>query len=178
MLRAILDTCVLYSQLLRDVLLRLAAAGLYEPVWSPDILEELRRHIPTPPDKAERTIALMQSAFPLATVTIPPESLDNLQTHPKDRHVLAAAIRASASLIVTHNVRDFPPDALAPHKIEAWTPDRFLTSLLQQDPKRVLAVLRYMSSILHSPPLTPRELAEALLPLTPEFSQQAQALLD
>jgi hypothetical protein len=44
---------------------------------------------------------------------------------PGDRHVLAAAIRGRADVIVTRNLRDFPPDRLAPYGIEAQHPDTF-----------------------------------------------------
>lgn len=53
---------------------------------------------------------------------------------PKDRHVLAAAICACADVIVTINLRDFPPKAIAAFGIEAQHPDEFILHLLDLEP--------------------------------------------
>lgn len=45
---------------------------------------------------------------------------------PDDRHVLAAAIRCHAQVIVTQNLKDFPPAGLEPFGIEAQHPDLFV----------------------------------------------------
>lgn len=60
---------------------------------------------------------------------------------PNDRHVLAAALEAGASVIVTHNLRHFPPAALAPHDLRAEAPDAFLTALHLTQPALVGAVV-------------------------------------
>lgn len=44
---------------------------------------------------------------------------------PDDRHVLAAAIKAGAQVIVTRNLKDFPETDLQPWDIEAQSPDAF-----------------------------------------------------
>jgi len=53
---------------------------------------------------------------------------------PKDRHVLAAAVRGNADAMVTANLKDFPPTALAPYELEALHPDEFLLDQLALDP--------------------------------------------
>ena len=45
---------------------------------------------------------------------------------PKDRHVLAAAIRSRARVIVTLNLRDFPESSLSQYGIAAQHPDDFI----------------------------------------------------
>lgn len=52
---------------------------------------------------------------------------------PKDRHVLAAAVAASAAVIVTDNSKDSPKGSLAPFGVKALTADEFLSELLQPD---------------------------------------------
>ena len=65
------------------------------------------------------------------------QQLSNHQINEKDRHVLAAAIRAKVEVIVTFNVRHFGPEHLAPWGISAVTPDQFLLSLLGLQPMLV-----------------------------------------
>ena len=60
---------------------------------------------------------------------------------PKDWHVLACAIQARASLILTYNLSDFPDSALAPHGIRALHPTAFLRDIRARDGERVRQVL-------------------------------------
>lgn len=53
---------------------------------------------------------------------------------PDDRHVLAAAIKAHTSVIVTFNLRDFPVEVLAVHHIRAVHPDDFAVGLSEAEP--------------------------------------------
>ena len=54
-----------------------------------------------------------------------------------DRHVLAAAIAAQVSVIVTFNLSDFPQAALLPYGVRALHPDAFLIELLDAAPGSV-----------------------------------------
>ncbi|MDP9797485.1 hypothetical protein J2S43_005997 [Catenuloplanes nepalensis] len=108
---AFLDTCVLYPAYLCDTLLRLAEASAYRPLWSADVLGELRRNLierGLHPDRVDRRIAHMTRAFPDALVTGYESLVDGMTNHHKDRHILAASVRAGAEVIVTFNLRDFP----------------------------------------------------------------------
>ncbi|WP_225994915.1 PIN domain-containing protein [Streptomyces arboris] len=92
MQRVVLDTCVLYPNYLRDTLLRLAEAELYEPLWSADILDELTRNVAERigPLKAKGLVDAMAGAFPESLVTGYAALLSAMTNDPKDRHVLAA----------------------------------------------------------------------------------------
>ena len=99
---------------LTGVLLELAEARLYRPIWSKDIHEEWIRAVTRSrpdiaPEKLERRRAAMDRALPDACVSgyqrlIPAIELPD----PDDRHVVAAAIRAKAQVIVTFNEKRFP----------------------------------------------------------------------
>ena len=125
---ALLDSCVLYPARLRDLLLSLAATGLYRPIWSDIIHEEwMNSVLANRPDltraQLEATRSAMDRAFPAASVSgfeslIPALILPD----PDDRHVLAAALHARAELIITVNLKDFPTAALTPHRIVAAIP--------------------------------------------------------
>ena len=64
-----------------------------------------------------------------------------MTNHPKDRHVLAAAVRCHAEVIVTHNVKDFPRTALEPYSITVLGPSTFLRNLYEIDPEFVADTL-------------------------------------
>jgi hypothetical protein len=68
----------------------------------------------------------MEAAFPEALVTGHEPLIERMRNDPKDRHVLAAAVRANADAIVTCNGRDFPRACLDPYGIEKISPERFL----------------------------------------------------
>lgn len=128
-MRVLLDTCVLYPPMLRDFLLALAARGLFQPLWSDGIAAEWL-HLAAR-DGAEGVPALlgrMAARWPEGKVAPgDPLVLDLPDT--ADRHVLAAAIAGRADLILTANLRDFPPRVLGPHGLRAQSPDDFAMDL-------------------------------------------------
>lgn len=68
----------------------------------------------------------MDTAFEGAKVTGHECLVTSMTNDATDRHVLAAAVRCGAHVIVTHNVRHFPPASVAPYDIGVITPDDFL----------------------------------------------------
>lgn len=82
---------------------------------------------------------------------------------PDDRHVLAAAIRCGASVIVTFNEKDFPQTALAPFGIEAQHPDLFIDNLFDLDAAAVVSAAQKQRAQLKSPPLDVDHHLDALL---------------
>jgi predicted nucleic acid-binding protein len=156
---ALLDANVLYPAPLRDLLLQLAFAGLFQARWSADIDGEWTRNLlaarPELASQIALTRATMHRALPDALVTGYRSRITALSLpDPDDRHVLAAAITAAADAIVTYNLRDFPAAALAPYGIEAQHPDAFLQSFIIAMPSQVLAAVGDCLSRLTRPPVT------------------------
>ncbi|MFI6129060.1 PIN domain-containing protein [Micromonospora sp. NPDC051141] len=143
MIVAVLDACVLVPSVLADTLLRCAEQGLYRPLWTQEILDEVRRNLPPSVlgAKAERRVEVMREHFPTAMVSGYEHLIAEMVNDRKDRHVLAAAVAADAELIVTANLRDFPDHALAPYAIEVLHPDDFLCMLLDDDPERITDIV-------------------------------------
>ncbi|WP_167646338.1 RSP_2648 family PIN domain-containing protein [Mameliella alba] len=139
-MKVLLDTCVLYPTVMREVLLGAARAGLYTPLWSERILEEWARAArklgPEGEAQARAEIALVRAAWPRAEVTYPP-SLEKRLWLPdaNDTHVLAAAIAGHADVIVTMNASDFPRNVLAEEGLSRADPDGFLLGFHQAQPE-------------------------------------------
>lgn len=106
---AILDTCVLAPMPLCDTLLRLAEDPAFHiPRWTDDILRELRSTLVRMgynESQATRRVTAMETAFEDARVTGYECLVASMTNDPKDRHVLAAAVRCGAHAIITDNVR-------------------------------------------------------------------------
>lgn len=153
------DACVLYPASIRDLLIRLAGTGLFQARWTNRILDECFGSIvaarPELEGKLDRTRQLMEKALPDARVTNY-EGLTAGLTLPdeNDRHVLAAAIRSGARVIVTTNLRHFPAEALSRYDVEAQHPDAFVLSLLSFDPDVVLGAITGQANSLRNPPCT------------------------
>ncbi len=154
---ALLDANVLVPYTLTDVLLRLAEAGLYRPLWSTSILAEAERtlvhlHPAIAADALHDRIAAMDQFFPDAAVTGWEEIVGSLTLpDPDDRHVLAAAIVGGADTIVTANLRDFPEPTLARFNIVATHPDDFLLDQWDLEPRLAEQVLDDIIDARHNP---------------------------
>lgn len=138
--RILLDACVIFPTVMREVLLGLAQAELYEPLWSDRILEEWVRATRRLGDGAEviaRTeVAVMRDQFPKACVET--GETDTLWLpDPDDIHVLAAGIAGQADVLVTKNISDFPTRVLGQYGILRRDPDGFLIGLLEDHPEVV-----------------------------------------
>ncbi|KPQ07188.1 MAG: PIN domain [Rhodobacteraceae bacterium HLUCCA12] len=135
--RALLDTCVLYPPILRDFLLALAARGVFQPLWSDAIAAEWL-HLARRDGAADvpAILARMRARWPAGCVAPGDPALLDLPDR-GDRHVLAAAIAGHAHLIVTANLRDFPPRALGPYGLHARSPNDFVMDLWLAAPSTV-----------------------------------------
>ena len=160
---AVLDACVLYPPSLRDLLMWLATIAAYEARWTEEIHAEWTRNVLADhPDvtqaQLDRTRRLMSVAVPEGLVSgyevrIPTLSLPDAN----DRHVVAAAMEASATVIVTFNLSDFPNAILRGYGIQALHPDVFLSALFDQDAELFLRGVEAHRGSLKNPPKTVQE---------------------
>jgi predicted nucleic acid-binding protein len=138
-MKVVLDACVLFPTVMREMLLGAAAAGGFAPLWSARILEEWARATRRLPEGAEAIargeIAALRARWPGAEVS---EDADLEATlalpDPADRHVLATAIAGEAEVLLTLNRADFPTRTLGRHGILLREPDGFLTEMHAEGP--------------------------------------------
>lgn len=162
------DACVLYPAPLRDLLMRLALTDLFRAKWTDEIHEEWIRNVlivrkDLTRAQLEYTRDLMNTHVRDCLVTNYESLIPALQLpDDNDRHVLAAAIRAGADLIVTYNLRDFPESALAKWGIEAQHPDDFVTHLLDLDTSAVCTAVKNQRAALRNPALSVDDLLTVL----------------
>lgn len=145
-MKALLDTCVLYPTVMREILLAVARTGAFQPIWSDRILEEWARAArklgPMGEPQARAEIALLARDWPNAMVTWPPSLESRLYLpDPADVHVLAAAIAGSADTLITLNARDFPRHTLTEEGLTRQSPDEFLYAFWLADPQGVAAAV-------------------------------------
>ena len=143
-MRVLIDACVLYPTVLREITLGVAETGAFTPLWSARILEEWARAARARADEevARGEIALLRAAHPEAEVAVPDGADAGLWLPDADDvHVLAAAIAGRADAILTLNLKDFPTRVLAGHGILRRDPDGFLTEAYHEAPEAVGAVV-------------------------------------
>ena len=156
---AVYDACVLYPAPLRDLLMWLALSGRFRARWTQEIHGEWKRNLlknrtDLTMEQLDRTSELMDRAIPDACVCDYEALITGLSLpDPNDRHVLAAAIRCGAGVIVTFNLKDFPDTCLAPYGVEAQHPDEFVENLFHLDPAAVIAAAQRQRQQLKFPPM-------------------------
>jgi predicted nucleic acid-binding protein len=165
---AMYDACVLYPAPLRDLLMHLALTDTFRARWTDLIHEEwIRNLLENRPDltreQLNRTRDLMNAHIRDCLVTGFEPLIAGIELPDAgDRHVLAAAIRAGADVIVTFNLDDFPAGCLEPYGIEAQHPDDFITYLLDLHPGAVCAAAKRHRESLHKPTKTVPEYLDCL----------------
>jgi hypothetical protein len=106
----------------------------------------------------------MDSAVPGCLVTDYEPLIEGLHLPDvDDRHVLAAAIKCNASVIVTFNLKDFPKSALEAFDIEPLHPDDFVADLWDIDQAAVLEAAQRQRASLKNPPHSARQYLDKLL---------------
>ncbi|MEU2198935.1 PIN domain-containing protein [Isoptericola sp. NPDC019482] len=165
---ALLDANALVPFALTDTLLRLAERDLYRPVWSEKILDEARRailrvHPEISPSRVDARLRAMNEVFDDACVTGWEPLLEGLELPDRDdRHVLAAAIRGRAEVVVTANLSDFPDQMLNPLGLHAVSPDDFLLDQLDLDPSSTLEALAAQAGAMRRPPASIEDVLSSL----------------
>ncbi len=165
---AVLDASVLYPAPLRDTLLQLAAHRAYQPRVSQQIHDEwlnalLRNRPKLNRQKLERTRELINSVDENCLVVGYEPIIGQVSLPDKDdRHVLAVAIHAKASIIITNNLKHFPEKITSTYNVTAVSPDNFICSLINEDRNLVCQALREQRIQLRNPPKSVPELLETL----------------
>ena len=172
-MKVLIDACVLYPTVLREIVVGCAKAGLMEPVWSPRILEEwaraVARNIPDQAAVARGEIAMLRAHFPTSEIDIDPNLVAQLYLpDPDDRHVLAAAIGGGVDGIMTQNLRDFPASSVNEFAIWVRSPDQILRGVFDEYPDvidRVVSAVHQRAVQLSGQPIDQRKmLKKARLP--------------
>lgn len=163
---AIVDACVLVQAAVRDTLLRLFERRLFLARWTDEIIAEtvrtLRGKLGRTEEQTDYLVSELRAHFPDAWIEPGYQELIPVMSNPeKDRHVLAAAVKASCELIVTYNLKDFPEESLKPHGIDVKHPDEFLIDLYHIDSEIVVHELHQQGAELKKP----RRISEVLASL-------------
>ncbi|TDC97309.1 PIN domain-containing protein [Actinomadura sp. 7K507] len=164
----IYDANALYGNTLRDLLVRIAQASMVQAKWTNQILDEMLGNLAADrPDIAHEKLArlrqLMNSAVRDCLVEGHEPLIEGLKLpDPNDRHVLAAAIKAGAQVIVTSNLRDFPASDLEVWGLEARSPDDFVLDQIDLDDRVVWACVQQIVDSRVNPPETIEDVLDAL----------------
>jgi predicted nucleic acid-binding protein len=170
--RAVLDANVLVPILSCDLLLTAARHQLFQPVWSPTILEEVTRNIiainpDLDPERLRARIAAMSNAFPSASLSEwePVPSVVN----EKDQHVLGVAVASEADLVVTEDAQ-LRQQLRVDGRITARRLDDFLESQATDDPEGWAGVVETMARRRRNPPIEPVMLLASIERGHPRFA--------
>lgn len=162
----VLDANVLYGIEVTDLLATMATRRLFQPHWSSQIMEEVRRNLGLRVDldraAIDRRLDLMNSALPDALAEVPTSLIDAMPVNDKDRHVLALAVHVGAPTIVTDNLQDFPAEACEPFDVEAVSADTFVLHQVHLYLGDVLASIDAMAERRRRHPKTRAEIIDRL----------------
>lgn len=170
----VLDACVLIPGSLRDILFRAAKAELYRLSLTEDILEEVRRnlvnknHMMTE-EQGKHLLNEIRKNFKTNFATRHTSLIHSMPINEKDRHVLAAAVASNSAIIVTQNLKDFPPHLLKPLQVEALSADDFLVHQFSLYDEIMVDILQQHVDESKRPHLTMQQALENLRIHAPKF---------
>lgn len=164
--KAVLDTNVIYPVIIRDLLFWFAHYDLYTPKWSKHIFDEWKSVLKrkgVSEEEARKRIQKANQAFPDALVQNYDALIKSLELpDEKDCHVLAAAIKSNANVIVTNNIKDFPEEYLNTFGIKAKIADDFLTDIIDLNGEQAIRAFKEMVLYKKNPDLDEYEVLERL----------------
>src|SRR3990167_3486196 len=162
------DACVLYPAPLRDLLMNLAITDMYRAKWTNEIHEEWIANLLA--NRSDLNCEFLERTRDRMNMSVRDCLVENYQyliptlilPDSNDRHILAAAIHSSSSVIVTYNLKDFPKEIISQYGIEAQHPDEFLINLLDLSSETVCLAVNHHRASLKSPPKTLEEYLSTL----------------
>lgn len=179
---AILDACAIYKANVRDVLFYSYAADLYRMYLTEEIVDEMADALDLRlgENRGLRVATAIRRAFPEAFVENYQGLIRGISLPDDgDRHVLAAAIKAEAHVIITDNVKDFPENIVRDrYGIDVQTCDAFLLNLLHDDTNAVLEIVRKLPQGLTKPILSLQDVVRGLSLQAPQFAHAVGGALD
>jgi predicted nucleic acid-binding protein len=153
----VLDANVMYPLWIRDLLLWFAHYDLYTPKWSKHIFDEwleAMQHKGVSESEALKRTNIVNAAFPDALVENYEPLIETLRLPDiNDNHVLAAAIKTNANLIVTNNLKHFPIEYLSSFGLSAKTADDFFTDIIDLNQETSIKAFRDLVLNKKNPPL-------------------------
>ncbi|MCC6462590.1 MAG: PIN domain-containing protein [Saprospiraceae bacterium] len=162
----VLDTNVIYPIEVRDLLFWFAHYELYTPKWSVHIFDEWKEVMArndVPEEEILKRVEKANKAFPDALVNNYEALIESLNLPDvKDRHVLAAAIKTNANVIVTNNLKDFPSEVLEPFGMSAKSADDFLTDIIDLNHETAVEAFRRLVMNRTNPDLDEYQVLDAL----------------
>ena len=173
---AVLDSCVLFPNILRDTLLTTFDVGLYQAYWSQSILEGVtknlvKRHIIS--DRQAKYLEnTIKSYFPEAMMEVSPKLVTKMTNDKRDRHVLATAVAAKAEIIVTFNLKHFQLKDTIHWGVEAQHPDLFLLNLFKSNSSLMFQAIDEQVARFRNPPLSNQQLLAILAKDVPKFANE------
>lgn len=162
------DASVFYPAPVRDLFIELALADFYRAKWTNQIHKEwmwnlLRKRPDLKRENLEKTKRLINEAVEDCLVENYEALIKSLLLPDKDdRHVLAAAIKGEAQIIVTYNLKDFPDRILRKFDIQAQHPDDFFLNQIDLNLPAFLTTVKLIRKSLKKPSKTPREYIDSL----------------
>ncbi|MER1969105.1 PIN domain-containing protein [Castellaniella sp. GW247-6E4] len=172
----VLDACVLMSTVQRQLLLRVADQGVFQPIWTERIGEEWRRNAARlwqiPPEKLAEQWNAMNQRFPGAMeANTAPYEAGLRYSDPKDFHVIAAGLarrarcglqRPPAVQVMTWNLKDFNRSELRRQELDAYSPDQLLATWWRAGSSRLDAAVQAVAADSVALGRTPEPLADTL----------------